>query len=165
MQSHSEVHSGPSRRSLGDELLYPKEMNYEVEAVWDGLTGGSVAVGEYTVSFDTPPEYGGTGSAPCPDQLFLSAIGGCLIDTFLSFKNRLGAETRSLKVQTACRVEMRNPDGYRLTRVSAVIRVTPEEGDEERNRRCAELARDYCHITRSIESAVPVDVEIVVDAL
>ena len=145
--------------------MYQKEMNYEAEAVWDGLTGGNVAVGEYNVSFDTPPEYGGRGSAPCPDQLLLSAIGGCILNTFLSFKNRLGAETRSVKVQTACRLELRNPDGYRLTRVTVTIRVTPEEGDEDRNRRCAELARDYCHITRSIEPAVPVDVEIVVDAL
>jgi len=60
---------------------------------------------------------------------------------------------------------LRNPDGYRLTCVSATIRVTPEEGDEDRNRRCAELARDYCHITKSIEPAVPVDVEIIIEAL
>ncbi len=145
--------------------MYPRKLNYEAEAVWDGLTVGNVTVGEYTMSFDTPQEYGGQGSALCPDQMFLSAIGGCLIDTFINFKNRLGAETRSLKVKTACRVELRNSDDYRLTRVSAVIRVTPEEGDEERNRRCAELARDYCHITRSIEPAVPLDVEIVVESL
>ena len=145
--------------------MYPGKVNYEAEAVWDGLTGGNVAVGEYTVSFDTPPEYGGRGSAPCPDQLLLSAIGGCLLNTFLSFRSRLGAETRSVKVQTECRVELRNPDGSRLTRVSATISVTPEEGDEDRNRRCAELARDYCHITKSIEPAVPVDVEIIIEAL
>jgi organic hydroperoxide reductase OsmC/OhrA len=145
--------------------MYPGKMNYKAEAVWDGLTGGNVAVGEYTVNFDTPVEYGGQGSAPCPDQLLLSAIGGCLLNTFLSFRSRLGAETRFVKVQTACRVELRNPDGYRLTHISVTIRVTPEEGDEDRNRKCAELARDYCHITKSIEPAVPVDVEIVVDAL
>lgn len=145
--------------------MYPREMSYEAEAVWDGLTGGNVAVGEYNVSFDTPQEYGGRGSAPCPDQLLLSAIGGCLLNTFLSFRGRLGAATRSVKIQTACSVELMSPDGYRLTRVSAVIRVAPEEGDEDRNRRCAELAREYCHITRSIEPAVPVEVEIVVDTL
>jgi organic hydroperoxide reductase OsmC/OhrA len=146
-------------------LLYQREMIYEAEAVWDGLTGGNVAIGEYNLNFDTPAEYGGRGSAPCPDQLFLSSIGGCILNTFLNFKRRLGAETRSVKVQTTCRIELRNPNGYRLTRVTATIHVTPEEGDEDRNRRCAELARDYCHITKSIEPAVPVDVEIVVDTL
>ena len=145
--------------------MYTRELNYEAEAIWDGLTGGNVVVGEYTVSFDTPLEYGGQGSAPCPDQLFLSAIGGCLLNTFLSFRRRLGAETRSVKIKTGCRVELRNPNGYRLTQISATIRVATEKGEESRNRRCAELARDYCHITKSIESAVPVDVEIVVDSL
>jgi organic hydroperoxide reductase OsmC/OhrA len=145
--------------------LYKREMNYDAETVWDGLTGGNVAVGKYIVSFDTPTEYGGRGSAPCPDQLFLSAVGGCILNTFLSFSRRLGVETRSVKIKTGCRIELMNPDGYRLKRLTATIHVTSEEGDEEKNRRCAELARDYCHITKSIESAVPVDVEIVVDSL
>lgn len=136
--------------------IYPKEIEYRSESRWDGYTGGVAEAGGFKVSFDTPPEYGGRGSAPCPDQLFLAALGGCLINTFISFKERLGAEAADVSVNTSCRVRL-GTDGYRLLGVSAEITVTSSPEMEALNRRCAELAARHCHLTRSIEAAVPVD--------
>jgi len=137
--------------------LYPRELDYSVEARWDGSTGGVAEAGDFKVGFDTPPEYGGRGSAPCPDQLFLAALGGCLLNTFISFKNRLGAETVDVSVSVSCRVELRGGEGYRLASVSATLNIVSVHRMEALNRRCAELAVEHCHLTRSIESAVPVD--------
>ncbi|HUV33950.1 MAG TPA: OsmC family protein [Candidatus Desulfaltia sp.] len=144
--------------------LYPKELEYLAEARWDGSTGGVAEAGGFRVSFDTPPEYGGKGSAPCPDQLFLSALGGCLLNTFVSFKNRLGAETVDASVSASCRIELWGREGYRLASVSAVLNITSAPGMEELNRRCAELAVEHCHLTRSIEVAVPVNCVIRVES-
>ena len=146
------------------EPLYPKEMEYSAEARWDGSTGGVAEAGGFTVGFDTPPEYGGRGSAPCPDQLFLAALGGCLLNTFTSFRNRLGAGTLDASVRASCRVELLSGKGYRVTGVSAEIRVVSAPGMEPLNRRCAELAVEHCHLTRSIEAAVPISCVIRVES-
>jgi organic hydroperoxide reductase OsmC/OhrA len=144
--------------------FYPSEFSYETEVKWDGSTGGVVETGGFTVNFDTPTEYGGKGSAPCPDQLFLTALGGCLLNTFISFKNRLGAETIDVSMIMSCSVELRGREGYRLTGVSAVIRIISSPGMEAINRRCAELAVENCHLTKSIEAVVPVNCVINVES-
>lgn len=143
--------------------LYPTIIEYVAEARWDGSTGGVAEAGGFKVGFDTPPEYGGGGSAPCPDQLFLAALSGCLLDTFISFKNRLGAQAVDAFVNASCRVELRDREGYRLVGVSATLSVVSAPGMEKLNRRCAELAVEHCHLTRSIEAAVPVSCVIRVD--
>jgi len=143
--------------------LYPRELEYSVTATWDGYTGGSADAGGFEVGFDAPHEYGGRGSAPCPDQLFLAALGGCLLNTFTSFRDRLGAEAVGASVAASCRVELRDHEGYRVTGVSAVMRVVSPPGMEKLNRRCAELALESCHLTRSIEAAIPVSCAIEVE--
>jgi len=135
--------------------IYPEEIEYRSESRWYGCTGGVAESEGFKVGFDTPQEFGGRGSAPCPDQLFLAALGGCLLNTFISFKNRLGAEAADASVNTSCRVGL-GPEGYRLLDVSAEITVESSPEMEALNRRCAELAVRHCHLTRSIEAAVPV---------
>ena len=56
---------------------------YTAEAQWDKETGGKVTANGFKVSFDTPEDYGGSERHPCPDQLFLASITGCLMNTFL----------------------------------------------------------------------------------
>ncbi len=136
--------------------LYPKELEYSAESRWDGSTGGVAEADGFTVVFDTPPEYGGRGSAPCPDQLFLTALGGCILNTFINFKNRLGAETVDASVRVSCRIELVDSTGYRVTSISAEMRIISEPDMEALNRRCVEMAVEHCHLTRSMEAAVPI---------
>jgi organic hydroperoxide reductase OsmC/OhrA len=136
--------------------IYPTELEYVAEAKWDGSTGGFAETGDFRVSFDTPPEYGGKGSAFCPDQLFLAALGGCLLNTFISFMNRLGAEVLDISVTTSCRVELKD-HRYVLTAVRAEIRVVSAVGMEKISQMCADLAVEHCHLTRLIDTVVPID--------
>jgi organic hydroperoxide reductase OsmC/OhrA len=144
--------------------LYPRELEYSVTATWDGRTGGVADAEGFGVGFDAPPEYGGAASAPCPDQLFLAALGGCLLNTFASFRSRLGAEALGASVAASCKVELKDHEGYRVTGVSAVMSIVSAPGMEALNRRCAELAVENCHLSRSMEAAIPVRCSIQVEA-
>jgi uncharacterized OsmC-like protein len=141
-------------------MNFPKELEYRVRTRWNGETGGDADIEGHTLSFDMPTEYLGNASAPCPDQLFLASICGCLMNTFINFKNRLGAETKDIEIDASTRIELTNPAGYRIKNIIANIKVLSEPDDAEFNKRCAELARDYCHITKSIEQAIPTKVNI-----
>ena len=141
-------------------MNFTKKLEYTISTRWNGETGGAAEIDGHVLSFDTPTEYQGNASAPCPDQLFLASICGCLMNTFINLKNRLGAETKDLKIDASTKIELTDPAGYRIKSIEATIQVYSEPDNAEINRRCAEFARDYCHITKSIEQAVPITVNI-----
>ena len=139
-----------------------EKLHYSAEARWDGETGGEVTSKGFKISFDTPRDHGGNEMHPCPDQLFLASITGCLMNTFLYYKAHLGVETEDIKISAEVDIQLVNPVGYRIKGIKAHIQVWSNEEEAELNRTCAERSRDYCHLTKSIEGAIPVNVEIIV---
>ena len=135
-------------------------MSYEVDVEWDGETGGVIRCNSCSeLRLDMPVEFDGQGSAPCPDQLFLASVSGCLLTTFLHFARRLGADVRSVNIHSGAELSM-GEEGYRIRRVSSRILFEAAPEAAELAERCAKLSREYCHITRSLEASFPVDVEI-----
>ncbi len=139
-----------------------KRLSYNAEAQWDKETGGEVTANGFKVSFDTPRDHGGNERHPCPDQLFLASITGCLMNTFLYYRVHLGAETEDIKISAEADIRLVNPLGYRIKGIEAHIQVWSSEEEADLNRTCAERAKDFCHLTKSIEGAIPVDVKITV---
>jgi len=146
-------------------LDLPKALRYGAVVRWDRESGGEVSC-RSAVDFkvDTPTEFSGRGRYPCPDQVFLAAIGGCLLTTFLHFKRRLDLEVEDVRVSVEGKVALVGAGGYRIEWVDAILHVKAKNGEGDLARRCAELARDYCHITRTIEKALPVRVYVEVEA-
>jgi len=137
-----------------------KHLTYSAEAQWDHKTGGVVQLEEFTQYFDTPKEHGGNQTAPCPDQLFMASLAGCIINTFNYYRVMLKVETIDLKVDVSSNIELTNSDGYRVKGISIDMQVWSDEDNELMNQKCAERARDFCHITKSFEEAIPIDVSI-----
>lgn len=132
-------------------------MNFSAELEWDGKTGATSPIKGQQLAVDMPVEFGGLGRAPCPDELFAASVAGCLLTTFLYFKNRLRLEVTQLKVGAQAKIE-KGPEGYRIAEVECEIRVEVTGANEKAAKECMELARKYCHITRTIEEAVNVRV-------
>lgn len=137
-----------------------EKLHYHAYSSWDKKTGGTADTGNFAVSFDTPEDYEGNETAPCPDQLFLASLTGCLMNTFLYYKNQLGAETMDIKVDADAEITLRTPYGYRITSIDFRITINSDEDNLELNQTCAERARDYCHLTKSIETAIPLTIDI-----
>ncbi|RLI10785.1 hypothetical protein DRO42_00040 [Candidatus Bathyarchaeota archaeon] len=146
-------------------VQFKEHLSYQVNVDWDGASGGLVECENCgDLKLDMPCEFSGLERSPCPDQLFLAAIGGCLLTTFLHFKNRLNLDVEDVRITVSAEIDLKPSEGYRIGSVTAVMRIRADAEDAELARRCAELARDYCHITRSIEPSLPVDVAIEVTA-
>jgi organic hydroperoxide reductase OsmC/OhrA len=139
----------------------PRSLDYSVELAWDGQTGGEAKLADYpNLKMDMAKEYGGLGRFPCPDQLFASAVAGCLMTTCLWYARRINAKIEKLEVSVSTNVKLTGPQGYRVTKVSALIHAFSSKDQETKVRRCAEGARDFCHITKSIEKSIPTEVAV-----
>ena len=150
---------------MQDLPSFVKRLDYGVTLSWDGETGASVECDNCgDLKIDMPREFSGNGNGPCPDQLFLASLGGCLLTTFLHFAKRLHLEAKDVNISVGGNISLRKGVGYRVGQVEARIRVTADDEDAELAEKCSELARDYCHITRSIEDSVRVDVSVEVSA-
>jgi len=143
----------------GNMTTSPRDLKYGASLIWDMESGGEVRIGKvHALKLGMDVEFGGKGRYPCPDELFLSALGGCLLTTFLWFKKRLKFNLEGLRISVEGTVSHVGPRGYRVTGIEAIINVETDEEGREKAQKCAELTQEYCHLTRSIDSAIPIKV-------
>lgn len=132
--------------------------NYEVELVWDRQTGGIVEVeGQPRLKLDIPKEYGGLGRYYCSDEVFLASLAGCLLATFIDFKRKFRLHLRDARISLSSSLELRR-DGYHVTRIWGSLDLVLGKGRQADAKRCAELAKEYCHLTRAIRETIPIEI-------
>ena len=142
---------------------YPKTIEYISSAVWDGKTGGTATVSDdRTIFFDTPVTYGGNGQGICPDEMFVSSIIGCLMNTLLDFQRKTLFELVSMTLGGKATAEF-DSEGYKITGIEITGELVVDSDDIGFAERALELMTKYCHITRTIKDCIPTtyDVKII----
>jgi len=135
-----------------------KNFEFKAKLLWDGESGGKISIGKFPdLMLDIPVEFGGRGRHPCPDELFLSSVAGCLLTTFLYFRRRLGFDLYDLNISIKGKLTSQL-DGYRMNSIKASMHVTTKKSYEAKARRCIELTKKHCHITRMLEPVVRVEI-------
>ncbi|MFQ6126234.1 MAG: OsmC family protein [Candidatus Heimdallarchaeota archaeon] len=143
---------------------YPKNLTFQIDATWDGQLGGIVEVKQgYRLKFDIPPTFGGPGQAFCPDELLLASIAGCLINTFLHFKEQIEFEMVAFSFQVRAEVGFEH-DKYQIIQIEVDGTLMVSEGNEDLGEECLRLAKDYCHITRSLTPCIPIKYHIGIES-
>jgi organic hydroperoxide reductase OsmC/OhrA len=139
---------------------YPEKIEYTAESMWDGKTGGVATTSDnHKVTYDTPKTYGGRGQGVCPDELFVSAILGCLNNTFLDFQRRFEMSLIDMNLKGSATAVF-DGSGYKITGVSVTGTVVVDEDELETGERCVQLMKEYCHLTRSIQECIPVQFDV-----
>jgi organic hydroperoxide reductase OsmC/OhrA len=134
-----------------------KKIEYKVDLSWDRKSGGEITLPKgSTLHIDIPKEFGGEGRYLCPDELFFSAVGGCLLTTFLYMHKKLKFNLKDLHIIVNGEIESHGPEGYRVTGALVNLAVKTDAEGRERAQECIELTKKFCHITRSIEKSVPI---------
>ena len=137
------------------KFRHPKMLTFDAESVWDGKTGGTATISHgRKINFDTPETFGGMGQGMCPDELFVSAILGCLNNTFLDFQRRFDIELVLMHLQGKASVKF-DGTGYVITAITISGKIVVEEGELRTGKRCLELMKEHCHLTRTIKDCIP----------
>lgn len=160
MLNHDSPEPESRRNVMRVKSKYPERMEYHADSVWDGKTGGTItASDDRQIVYDTPKTYSGLGEGICPDEIFVSAVLGCLNNTFLDFQRRFEMQLVSLKLSGKA-TAIFDGEGYKITEFHVVGEVVVGEDELETGQRCVELMQQYCHLTRTIKDSIPFEYDI-----
>ena len=98
----------------------------------------------HPIPLDTPSYFGGEGIHPCPDELFFSSIGGCLLTTFLYFQRRLELPLKDVQISVRGEVKFLGPKGYTIDETYANIKIKTTSDAASKAERCAKLTEVFC---------------------
>jgi organic hydroperoxide reductase OsmC/OhrA len=105
-------------------------------------------------------EFGGSGRDLNPEEMFVAAINGCLMNTFVYFTQKFKIEILSYYSQAEGRLEKQS-DGFRFTGVNVRAKVRlPENETSEKVHEAGHLAEKYCLVSRSVACSVDYELEI-----
>jgi organic hydroperoxide reductase OsmC/OhrA len=133
-------------------------VTYTLKANWDEQSGAEITSRGITIRVDLPPEFGGLGRHLAPDELFLGAIAGCLMITFLHFRKTNRLRLRLLQCTISSK-RVQTEQGYRLMDICATIRIRVDKNQVDVGWKCIELARNYCPLLVDLRSPLKVDVQ------
>lgn len=112
-----------------------------------------------------PVVHGGDGVNACPIELVVSALGSCLLGTFLVFQRQVRLQVKDIQISAKGNVEMatqgKDEGKYDITSIDVFINIKVEgdEFDAEIAGDCLRLTKEHCPVTRMLEKAIPVKIE------
>ena len=140
-----------------------KSFVYKTATAWtDGKSGTLTSGGKPPLRVSDPPEFKGEPGVWTPEDLFVAAVEGCYMSTFLAYAAKKGLPIVSYTSHTNGVLEMVDGE-YRFTRIvifpTVVVSNASIEADVQRILR---ETQQHCLVSNSIDSFVEVTPTIVV---
>jgi len=107
-----------------------------------------------------PPEFGGKEDALSPEEMFVGAINGCLLLTFIYFAKQHTVEMTSYHAEATGEVK-KGKEGFRFVKVTVQARVTVDKKERVAEiEKISHLAERFCLISQSVSCPVQYQVEV-----
>jgi organic hydroperoxide reductase OsmC/OhrA len=139
---------------------------YTAGVTWTGDGMGCGVVSTPQSSFDIPiggaKELGGCGKGVNPEELLLSAVGACFVNTWAIFLKKLALTYAEPALRMRGELEADPAGGFRMRRIQVFARVPASLWAERRSdvEKTVKLAEKYCIISKVAKAAMPVEVEV-----
>ena len=134
-----------------------KSFHYQTRAVWkQGRRIKASVEGKPDLEISSPPEFKGDPGIWTPEDLFVTALNDCIMETFLAFAEQKGLGLAAYSSSAEALLEFK--DGkYRFTEITVHPEVAVKsQEDVERARPLMESAHANCFVSNSITSSVRV---------
>ncbi len=109
---------------------------------------------------DEPPDLGGSGRGPNASRALVAGVANCLSASLLFCLQKSRVEVDGLRVRASGTITRNERGRLRLTgiRIEPLLRLS--KGDSKKVERCLGIFEDFCIVTESVRSGVPVDVRV-----
>lgn len=139
---------------------------FEVGVVWSGDAGGSGKVAVSGGAFEVPiagaVALGGAGGKANPEELLLSALGACFVNTWAIFLKKLAISYAEPSLRVSGELGKDPAGGFRMQKAVIHARVPASLLASQRAavEKTLQLAEKYCIISKAARAAMAVVVEI-----
>ncbi len=106
------------------------------------------------------PEPLGSSSGPNPSRVLAAAIGTCLSASLLFCLQKAHVETDGVKTRVQTSMSRNDNGRLRIGGMKVLIDIDSHDAEEHKLDRCADIFREYCVVTESVKSGIPVEVEV-----
>jgi peroxiredoxin-like protein len=138
-----------------------KSFRYQTGVAWKERRKGTVSLpGKPELEISSPPEFKGDAGIWTPEDLFVSSLNTCIMETYLAFAERQGLELVAYECAAEGRLSFVEGK-YRFTEITLQPQVTVKSQDEiEKARELVETAHANCFVSNSITAAVKITPQI-----
>lgn len=138
---------------------------FQVNAAWsgDGAGDGEAEVPEgATISFAGARSLGGAGGRANPEELLLTSLGACFLNTWAIFLKKLGIAYAEPTVRLEGELGKDPAGGYRMQKAVIHARVPASLLLDQKAQieKTLALAEKYCIISKTVRAAMPLSIEI-----
>jgi len=133
----------------------PFELKVEAKLLNDTRTG--IKIRDFPqIVIDTMPEFGGGDAGPCPVELMLASLAGCVVETAIYIAKRARIRIGDVRAETRA-VVAKDGQVYALKNVETTLKVQVlSPSNQEHAKECLGLLGKYCIVTESLMKPVPV---------
>ena len=136
---------------------------YSISASWDAAAREgrlANADGSFAIRHAGAPALGGRAGAPNPEELLLSGVAACFVQTWAIFLEKLKVPIPSPRLDSTTQLEKDPAGGYRLTRIDLVVHVpasllSERKADVEKT---LALSEKYCIGSKAVRGSVKITV-------
>ncbi len=136
---------------------------FEIDAAWSGDGAGS---GEARYPEGSPVVFagstvlGGSGGRANPEELLMTALASCFLNTWAIFLKKLAVGYAEPTLRASCEVGPDPAGGFRIRKASLHVRVPAAllAGQRAAVEKTIALAEKYCIVSRAIRAAMPLEV-------
>jgi peroxiredoxin-like protein len=139
---------------------------FEVRVVWKGDAGGDGTVaagaGKVSIPIAGAASLGGAGLGTNPEELLLSAIGACFVNTWAIFLKKLGVAYAEPALRVSGELGNDPAGGFRMekTIIHAAVPGALLSANRAAVEKTLQLAEKYCIVSKVARAAMPVVVEV-----
>ena len=130
------------------------------ELTWKGDVASEIKIRDHIVTTDSNSDEGGRNLGPAPTELFLAALGGCIMINISRTAKKMRIELRSVRMRVVGTKEQRDrPSSF--IELDANVTIDADTIDHARLEKLGRLAEENCTVSNTLRNAVVPTVHLV----
>jgi len=130
------------------------------ELTWKGDVASQIKIRDHVVTTDSDSDEGGRNLGPAPTELFLAALGGCIMINISRIAKKMRIELRSVRMRVVGTKEQRDrPSSF--IELDANVTIDADTIDHARLEKLGRLAEENCTVSNTLRNAVVPTVHLV----
>jgi uncharacterized OsmC-like protein len=130
------------------------------ELPWKGAIGSEIKTRNHIVTTESNSDEGGRNLGPAPSELFLAALGGCIMINISRIAKKMRIELRSVRMRVVGTKEPRDrPSSF--IELDVNVAIDADTIDHARLEKLIRLAEENCTVSNTLRNAVVPTVHLV----